>query len=550
MTTTAESDGASRGGDVMVVLSDGVLNRCDPLGARCIMTVIEACGRPIADLLEDRLMSRSEIGDRLAELRPPAVWVSVQPDTHGVGEFVEIVAARACTRIILGNVGARHLRDEDIVGLNSPLLCVLGQGEDATQAICEALEDRSPDWHERLKDVPNVRVMGRGGHRATISAPSALAMVTVPSSLFLRRAVARGDVMSARASSGCNSSCTFCTVRAINNGQRWRALETSTLVKWLESLVEAGMTEGVVRMVDDDLAGRLDNLAAVAEAFRDTNERCGARLGFGFSTRASHIWTVESPEDATMRRAVWQAAAEAGLRSVFIGLESGSPTQLRRFGKGLDPSVNFEAINVLRHLEVGFEAGFIPIDPMMSDESWREEMRDNLVLAHFAAVQSTSPTWLAPARVYRESPLSRWAAREGLLGPVIGETGEHECRFKSSQVAAFVADLGPALCAGTTNGLYRFKREFKNFQRYPAAVLEDVSAFGEALVLEELAFVEALVATDGEERVRARRVFRERAIELLGAAGDGLRRSSAPHAAGLLVVVSAASDTMAAWAIR
>ncbi|MCB1194084.1 MAG: hypothetical protein KDK90_26850 [Leptospiraceae bacterium] len=57
---------------------------------------------------------------------------------------------------------------------------------------------------------------------------------------------------------------------------------------------------------------------------------------------------------------------EAGLREIFVGLESGSKNQLKRYGKTATPDKNFQAIEVLKKLGIQIDTGYILFDPEMN----------------------------------------------------------------------------------------------------------------------------------------------------------------------------------------
>jgi radical SAM superfamily enzyme YgiQ (UPF0313 family) len=535
---------------VMAVLSDGVLNRCDPLGARCIMGALEHVGDQIVALLEDRLMPREEIVDRISDLQPSVVWISVQPDTKGIATFAASVARSVSAPLVFGNVGARFLTAQDFEGISSDVFVVLGQGEDATIGLAHYFKARRAQCPaQSLHSIPNLRVFTRQESFQTVSAPSSAAKWIVPSAKFLRAAVLRNDVLTARSSSGCDAHCVFCTVRAINNGQRWRSTSTETLRAWLQRMVDAGLEAGKIGLVDDDLAGSLDNLKAVAQAFSEVNRINSTKLQFGFSTRAAHLVNPDdSPAECQRRDEAWEFVVASGLEGLFLGLESGSRTQLKRLGKGYPADMNFVAVSRAKRLGINLEIGFIPIDPFMRDGDWRQEMSDNLRLARHCDVALRSPTWLAPARAYRESPLAKWLSQRGLLGPEIPETGEYIVRYGSREVRQFISDLGPCLCVGVDNGLYRFKRELKYIQRYPLANMQRLARMGRRLIESELDFVERLLSTARREDVLGAQVqFIGVAQECLAGIEEALSADPAPHATSLRRDIDEAEATLSRW---
>lgn len=482
--------------NVMISLCDGISNRFDPLGARCIMGLIEKIGGKFSALLQDRLLSREDILSKISKQNPFAIWVSVQPETLNLLPFMEKLSMQYDGPIIVGNVGARGLLEQELKLLRSNIVVVLGQGEDAVFNLYLALSKDRKMNEGHLKKITNVRFYSRDEMKLieTSNSPSKLAKETIPSELKLSEAIHRGDVITVRSSSGCHFSCVFCTVRDINNKQRWISQHENVLREHLTLIVKNGKKQGTIRFVDDDLAGNIQNLQTISDAFNQVNREFNTRLRFGFATRASHILNEkDTPEQARERLDIWKNAVDAGLESLFLGLESGSSTQLKRLGKSTKAKYNFEAASIAKDFGINLEIGFIPIDPFMKAENWRTEMQDNIRLARYIGIAKTCPTWLAPMRAYEGSPMVRWLKKLGLLRERIGDTDEYFYEYLTQEVSDFIEILGPTFCSGKNNGLYDLKREMKYAQWYPSLVSQRIEGPCDAIVNSELNYVEQLL---------------------------------------------------------
>lgn len=536
----------------MICLSGGVLNRVDPFGARCIMAALEGEGEKFGLFLQDRIEDRPVILKKLTEFKPDILWISIQPLTPKIYEFVKILHdALPGTPLILGNVGARGFDAHELTATGEKAIVVLGQGEEAAVRLLELYRSDPGLSGDSLKEIPNLRFSQNGKIIQTPFRPDRIKQTIVPSDIGLKDAIACGDVINARASNGCDGHCTFCTVRLINNGQSWTPLPAARLVAWLEKVVLAGKQDGSIAMTDDDLAGSLENLQAVAEAFRSVNTKHGTDLKFNFSTRANHLF---DPKDSVAadadRLQVWKFCVESGLQNVFLGLESGSDTQLRRYGKGCTANTNRRALARAKELGLTVEIGFIPIDQMMSDGTWRQELRDNLALAKAARVAVSCPTWLAPSRVYKGAPLAQHLKNNGLLGKLNMETEEYETRFASNQVVELLKNLGPALCEGDDNGYYRFKRELKAALRYPMSITSAVETYGEAIIIREIKFVEDLTYAQSQDEVtEAQIAFASDASSLLARLQGKLLfvKEENNFAVQFLAYVAKAKHTLSRW---
>ena len=485
--------------NIMISLCDGILNRFDPLGARCIMGVIEKEGGQFDALLQDRLLSRAEILEQVISLKPFTVWISVQPETLGLLEFIKTLSVRYDGPILIGNVGARGLLTEELKSLRSNIVVVLGQGEDAVFDLYALLKKDRLLNESDLTGIKNLRYFNFKENKLveTANSPSMLAKKTIPSEFQLADAIKRDDVITVRSSSGCQFSCVFCTVRDINNKQRYTRHNQDVLKEHLTMIIRNGMTEGTIRFVDDDLAGDIANVLVVASTFSQLNKEFNTHITFGFSTRAGHFANEkDTPEQKKQRLAIWKNAADAGLKSIFLGLESGSSSQLKRLGKSMKAKYNFDATSIAQSLGIDLEIGFIFIDPFMKDHMWRNEMRDNLKLARHVDVAKTCPTWLAPMRAYEGSPMVTWLRKLSLLRDRIGDTDEYRYDYVSSEVVRFIQLLGPSFCAGKNNGLYDLKREIKYVQWYPLGLDKLIKYNCDQIITAELNFVEELLGID------------------------------------------------------
>jgi radical SAM superfamily enzyme YgiQ (UPF0313 family) len=485
--------------------SGSVLNRVDPLGARYIMGAIESCGLEIGLFLEDRLLSNQKIIQEIVEFQPTILWVSIQPLAQGIVPFLKEIASKTNCIMVLGNIGSRGLTKKDLEEIGGFVVIVEGRGESATVNLIKCFQNHSLDV-VALYNVPNLRYLYKGDFFTTKKDRCLpLANPIYPSLFKLEDAISRGDVINASSSYGCNGCCVFCTVRSINNGVGWNVRDHRELYYWIENIIKKGKKEGSISMTDDDLASNLDNLREVSSIFSELNKKYNAKLTFNFSTRADHFIVKSETEDKRrLRESVWKYAKECGLDSVFIGIESGSTTQLRRYGKGYPMEINFAAVDFIKSLGLKLEIGFIPIDPLMPDGSWRDEMRDNIVLARYLNVAKSIPTWLAPLRVYKNSPMEKTLKYKQLLGACNEETEEYEVKYLSKEVQQFLCDLGPVLCKDPItgeNGYYQFKREFKTVQRRPIQGLEEINIYGERIIEEEVLFVERLLNATSQSQI-------------------------------------------------
>ena len=108
----------------------------------------------------------------------------------------------------------------------------------------------------------------------------------------------QGDIITVRTSSGCNFNCIFCSVKDINNGQRWKQFENKILITTLQNIIDNGMRDGILRFIDDDTAVSLEYLLSISEIFKDIAK------SFGCNTLHRDEYLTKKNYTATTREQV------------------------------------------------------------------------------------------------------------------------------------------------------------------------------------------------------------------------------------------------------
>jgi len=482
---------------IFITLSDGVSNRFFPLGARYIIKVIENYNHNVL-FLQDRIMSRKNILAQIEQQTPCLIWISIQPSVQNLFDFLKDISRIYDGTIILGNIGSRWITQEQLLNLNLNIIIVSGQGEDATKELVLLKNKRLLNL-ENLKNIPNIYGYIQNTYFKNRAEKIVNNQDIVPSSNGLSNAIKRGDIITIRTSSGCNFHCAFCSVKDINNGQKWKQFENNILYETLQNIVNNGMKNGILRFIDDDTAVSLDYLLEISETFKKINIKNNVNLKFGFATNAIHLYNPNDTEkQKNYRILVWNKVVKNGLTDLFLGLESGSRTQLKRLGKNTNPSINYKAYDFAISLNINLEIGFIPIDPLMKDTQWKEEFLDNIKLAKYIKSYLSSPTWLATVRVYENSPLKRALLNNDLLGEKIRYSNEYKFSYLSNEVQEFILNLGICLCDDDiNNGFYILKRELKNIIRYDIQhsndFVEEVKKLSYNLINLEFEYIEKII---------------------------------------------------------
>jgi hypothetical protein len=140
-------------------------------------------------------------------------------------------------------------------------------------------------------------------------------------------------------------------------------------------------------------------------------------VAFGLECRANDV-----------HKDTMAALRAAGLRDVFLGVESGCDKTLERLQKHLRPKANVRAIKILRDLDVHVSYGFIMFDPDSTLQEVRESfnfLKENRLLG----IPSVTGHLLHHrTRVLKGTPLFKDVRSRPLSH--LGSFAEYECAYR------------------------------------------------------------------------------------------------------------------------
>ena len=184
-------------------------------------------------------------------------------------------------------------------------------------------------------------------------------------------------------SRGCEHDCTFCYLRMlrVSGVPRVRYFPSSRVIETIKYLAAKGFGDLLVRFTDENFFGgktceemyyRMDQ----ALIFAKNLEQVGSHIHFGVDIRADSLFNLKDTNELRdFRQEVWHALVKSGLIIVYIGVETFSRTQLRRYGKSLDIFTIKRSIELLRQLGIRFTIGLIIFDPLMNLDELRENIK-------------------------------------------------------------------------------------------------------------------------------------------------------------------------------
>jgi len=278
---------------------------------------------------------------------------------------------------------------------------VCGEGEAALNELCKRLDNDQP-W----ANIPGLAFL-----LSTTAAPLQIYQANPgirldPDTLLfptrdnIELCREQGFVVSIETSRGCKGRCTFCAARMAYGkpGSGWYARSAESVLGELEQLIT---THNVRRVSfeDEDFLGWGEG-AGFERAREIAHGILNRKLNieFSFLTRVDNIG-----------RDLLALLKQAGLRFIFLGVETESQQSLVRFGKQTCIDQNNNAIKILRELDIDHEILFIMYEP----DGTLEDVKENLKILE--QVDKLNVNLLEPLRVYHGTALQRQMEKQGRL---------------------------------------------------------------------------------------------------------------------------------------
>jgi radical SAM superfamily enzyme YgiQ (UPF0313 family) len=171
-------------------------------------------------------------------------------------------------------------------------------------------------------------------------------------------------------SRGCSKKppCTFCTNSAYP--QKWRILNLPEVIKGIKKAAEKRPI--AINFVSEDFLGEnTENIEILLDHLERMrlSDTISSKTSFYCALKTTDIYSArESDRRNDLKKALLSRMRKLKFKTLYVGFESGSNSQLRRYGKRISREENIEAIKVLRSLQIHIDGGFITFDPLMNIE--------------------------------------------------------------------------------------------------------------------------------------------------------------------------------------
>ena len=222
-----------------------------------------------------------------------------------------------------------------------------------------------------IEDVKGIVYRDKDGNiRQTVGASVWVQTIPLPALDTIEGVARYKGALTLELSRGCQwNVCTFCPRE--HKSSRWKTFTLGQTLEQIGRLSEASDRFGISRHVflaDEEFVGGMNDgsetarISALAEGLLSQ----GYSVKFDAAARVDQVYSPEMDVGWHVERMkMWHLCRQAGLDRLFMGIESGSTDQLRRYGKGIQPEDSIIAIRILSALGIPLRFGFITFDQLM-----------------------------------------------------------------------------------------------------------------------------------------------------------------------------------------
>lgn len=267
--------------------------------------------------------------------------------------------------IVLGNIISASFPKEFLT-IYPDSIVVCGEGE---VTIIELMEYISGE--RKLADVSGIAYTdGSGKIQRTLNKSVPMENIPLPSLDTINDIARCRGAVTLELSRGCQwNVCTFCPRE--HKSSHWKTFTTPQILEQFRSLSVVCDKFGIKRhifLADEEFLGGINDgkettrMADVARSLIKDK----FSMSFDAAARVDQVYEPQMNREWHIKRMeMWHLTRKAGLDRLFMGIESGSEAQLKRYGKGIKPEHSVYAIRILSALGIPLRFGFVTFDQLM-----------------------------------------------------------------------------------------------------------------------------------------------------------------------------------------
>ena len=271
--------------------------------------------------------------------------------------------------IIIGGV-APTLSPEQILKKYNKVICVIGEGEDTIIELLKIYIYNNDGINNNffLYNVPNIAFLNEKKEivKTKRKAIDLNEIKYLPNRKYLEHIIENNGLIRIESSRGCDwNRCTFCIIPWKYANCKRREYNISRLMLDIEKLISYNVSK--VYFTDEEFFSynleKMKEKLQVLKTYRDIKP--GLQFIASTSVRlVQRIYKLDSD--------FWKYAKSCGIFKLFIGIESFSDTQLKRYCKGNTFEESINSLSILHDSGIETDVGFIMFDPFVTVEELKQ----------------------------------------------------------------------------------------------------------------------------------------------------------------------------------
>lgn len=253
----------------------------------------------------------------------------------------------------------------DLLNKYKNIVCIRGEGEDAFLELTQLFSSKGSWKFEDLLMISNLSFIKDNQIVITDLKPVDLTKLgsVYRDPEIMKFLIESEGIVRLEGSRGCSwNQCSFCCINAKYADSSWNAFKIDKIIDELIQLSSYGFKSPY--FTDEDFFGRnYERAVELAERIKEKKRegKIHSDMNFFISILANDVSTKEGKEAVI-------ALKEAGLREVFMGIESMCKEQMRRYKKRASIDTNQKAIDFIHSIGLQLDTGYILFDPKMNFE--------------------------------------------------------------------------------------------------------------------------------------------------------------------------------------
>lgn len=246
------------------------------------------------------------------------------------------------------------------------IICIYGEGEEAFFQLIHNFTEGSCGIDEKMLEIGNLAFKFNDQRIITQKKPLDLELedTIMRNTNILEYIKNNHGIVRLEGSRGCSwNKCSFCCVNAKYANPSWRGFSIDKILKELIEISNMGFHAPY--FTDEDFFGQeYDRAIELGNRIIELKNQNIIREDMNF-----FISILAADAICEAGKKALAVLKEAGLREVFLGIESLEKDQLKRYNKKASIDTNTKAINYIKEIGLNIDSGYILFDPEMSFEA-------------------------------------------------------------------------------------------------------------------------------------------------------------------------------------